>query len=321
MTDLLTVAPRASGGSFLGIPTSLDVGMVEADVAFLGVPNGCAYNIDEVSNDQSRAPTAIRHASELITTGWDRWDFDLGGLPLDGKPVRLIDYGDVPGNPGDSAVHSRRAEAAVRKILRSGALPVVFGGDHGITIPVLRAFDDCAPLTIVQIDAHIDWRAEKFGVTEGYSSPMRRASEMRHVAGMYQIGLRGQGSARTEEVEAARAYGSTLITAGEVHQFGADWVLDRIPAGENVYLTIDADAFDPSVMPGVAGPVPGGLTFNQVQSMIFGLVRKNKIVGMDLVEICPSRDVGQISAITAGRLILSFVGAATRAGYFDASFK
>jgi len=317
MVSFPTVEPRASARSFLELPIVLDLDTLDADMAFLGVPYGSPYNIDEVANDQSRAPTAIRQASELISTGWERWDFDLGGTPLDGRPVRLVDCGDVPGSASDPSAHSRRAEEAVRRILAAGTIPIVFGGDHGITIPVLRAFEGRGPITIVQIDAHIDWRAEKFGEPEGYSSPMRRASEMAHVSGMYQIGLRGQGSAREEEVLAARAYGAILITSSEVHRHGADWVLEQIPSGGEVYLTIDADVFDPSVMPGVAGPVPGGLTFYQVQTILFGLVSKTRVLGMDIVEIAPQRDVGSISAITAGRLALSFIGAAVRAGYFD----
>jgi agmatinase len=84
-------------------------------------------------------------------------------------------------------------------------MPIVLGGDHGIPIPVLRAFEGRGPITLVQIDQHIDWRDEVNGVREGLSSPIRRASEMSHIGEIFQIGLRATGSARTEEVEAARA--------------------------------------------------------------------------------------------------------------------
>ena len=94
-------------------------------------------------------------------------------------------------------------------------------------------------------------------------------------------------------------------------------VLDRIPAGGNYYLTIDADGLDPSIMPAVAAPVPGGLTFAQMHSMIHGLEARGRIVGMDIVEITPSRDVNEISAVTAGRLITNLIGAMARSGRFS----
>jgi agmatinase len=132
-----------------------------------------------------------------------------------------------------------------------------------------------------------------------------------------QIGLRAQGSGRPEELRAARAWGSELVTAYELHEVGMAAVLERIPDGGNYYLTIDADGLDPSVMPAVAGPAPGGVTFVQARQLIHGLVKKGRVVGMDIVEIQPEKDVNQISCITAGRLILNLIGSAIRAGYFD----
>jgi agmatinase len=139
---------------------------------------------------------------------------------------------------------------------------------------------------------------------------------MEHIGEIFQIGMRAQGSARQEEVDAARAYGAHIVTAYELHDTGMDAVLARIPDGGRYYITLDADGFDPSVMPAVAGPAPGGVTFHQARKLIHGLVRKGRVVGMDIVEITPSRDVNRISAITAGRLVVNLIGAAVRAGYF-----
>jgi agmatinase len=260
---------------------------------------------------------SVRQASDAISGGPNQWDFDLGGTVLDGRPVKLVDCGDVPGEARDLDGHYRRAEAAVRKILAAGALPVTIGGDHGVPIPVLRAFEGRGPITLVHIDAHLDWRDEVNGAREGYSSPIRRASEMDHVGEIYQIGLRCQGSARAEEVDAALSYGAQLVTAFELHDIGMDAVLARIPDGGDYYLTIDADGLDPSVMPAVAGPAPGGVTYHQTCKLIHGLVAKGRVVGMDIVEITPKRDLNAITSITAGRLILNLIGTAVRAGYFE----
>ncbi|CAJ0998177.1 N(1)-aminopropylagmatine ureohydrolase [Sodalis praecaptivus] len=96
-----------------------------------------------------------------------------------------------------------------------------------------------------------------------------------------------------------------------------DEVLKRIPDGGRYYLSIDADGLDPSIMPAVAGPAPGGVTFVQARKLIHGLVAKGRVVGMDIVEILPLRDIHQMSCMIAGRLILNLIGAAIRAGYFD----
>ncbi len=313
---MLTNPPRQAGNTFLGFPLCTELESLEADIAILGIPYGDPYRMSEVTNDQTNAPLAVRLESARLSRGLAHWDFDLGG-PLFGKhKFRVVDCGDIPANPADINGHYRLAEKAVRKILDRGAFPVVIGGDHGVPVPVFRAFDNHGPLTLVHIDAHIDWREEINGVREGYSSPIRRASELSHVQRIFQIGMRGQGSAREEEVKDALAYGAEIITAYEVHQKGMDAVLDRIPDNERYYLTIDADGLDPSVMPAVAAPAPGGLLFYQVRRLIHGLVGKGRLLGMDIVEITPQRDLNGITSLTAGQLILNYIGAAARAHYF-----
>lgn len=322
MTLPLTLAPDPGPAGFLGFPVVTDLDRLEAEIAILGIPHGAPYAMEEAANDQSRAPGAIRALSHQIGDGPDHWDFDLGGPLLDGREVRVVDCGDVAGDPFDLPGNIARAEAAARAILAAGAVPIVFGGDHGVSIPVFRAFeghrlDGSGPITLVHIDAHLDWREEVNGVREGYSSPIRRASELPWIAGIVQIGLRGTGSARAGEVRDARAYGAEIVTAYEVHERGMAAVLARVPDGGSYYISIDADGLDPAVMPGVAGPVPGGLTFAQVRSLIHGLVAKGRVVGMDLVEVAPARDLNGISCITAGRLAVNLIGAMVRADYFE----
>jgi agmatinase len=313
----LTAIVQVAHQTFLYSEPILELDQLKADIAFLGIPYGDAYTAAEIVNDPTNMPAAMRQVSDRIVRSLERYDFDLGGPLYDGKPVRAVDCGDVRADPADLKGHYVRAEAAVRKILAAGALPIAIGGDHGIPIPVLRAMDGEGPITLVQIDQHIDWRDHVNGVREGYSSPIRRASEMAHVGEIFQIGLRATGSARIEEVEAARAYGAHLITAYELHEAGMEAILDRIPAGGRYYLTVDLDGMDPSIAPAVAGPCPGGVTFVQARKLIRGLVKKGRVVGMDVVEITPRVDVNRITCITAGRLIVNLIGAAVRAGYFD----
>ncbi|WP_298954623.1 agmatinase [uncultured Methylobacterium sp.] len=314
----LTVPPRAPHQTFLYSPLATDLDALDAHVAFIGMPFGNAYEPHAVSNDQSRAPDAVRAVTDRVCRSLERYDFDVGGPIYDGRALKVVDVGNVAFDIHDHHGHFDRAEAAIRKILAAGAMPVTIGGDHGIPIPILRALDGEGPVTLIQIDAHIDWRDHVNGVRDGLSSPIRRASEMSHIGEIYQIGIRAQGSARPEEVEAARAYGAHIIPAFEVHDAGIDAIIDRIPDGGRYYLTIDADGMDPSVMPAVEGPAPGGLTFHQARKLIHALVRKGRLLGMDIVEITPSSDLNNITSIVAGRLIVNLIGAAVRAGYFDA---
>ncbi|MBZ9967352.1 agmatinase [Mesorhizobium sp. BR1-1-2] len=312
----LTTAPRGVFQTFMNFPLVEDLDTLKADVAIIGMPYGDPYTIDELINDQTNAPTAVRRASQRISQALDRYDFDIGGPVFDGKDIKVVDVGDVPGAAADHVGHYGRAEAAIRKIRAAGALPITIGGDHGIPIPIFRALDGEGPITLVQLDAHLDWRDNVNGVKEGYSSTIRRASEMAHIKDIFQVGVRGQGSARPEEVEAARAYGANIITTNEWQDIGTAALLKRIPDGGRYYLTIDADGLDPAVMPAVEGPQPGGVSYRQTIELIKGLVGKGRLVGMDIVEIAPARDVNEITSMTAGHIILNVIGAAVRAGYF-----
>jgi agmatinase len=321
MTDALTVRPRQTPATFLHSEYAPDLNGLRADIAYLGIPYGQAYNYDDIVNDQANGPTAMRAASNQIVRGLERYDFDLSGTLYNGLNIRAVDCGDVRADPTDRMGHVARSEEAVRKILAAGAMPIILGGDHAIPIPVLRAFGGATragdkPITLIQVDQHIDWRDEVNGVREGLSSPIRRASEMAHIGEIFQIGLRATGSARAEEVDAAQKYGAHLISAYELHDRGMEAILARIPDGGRYYLTVDMDGMDPSVAPAVNAPAPGGVSFPQARALIHGLVRKGQVVGMDVVEITPKHDVNRITCITAGRLIVNLVGQAVRAGYF-----
>ncbi len=313
----LTVPPRGVFTTFMDFPFVHDLDRLDAHFAIIGMPYGDPYSIVEVTNDQTNAPTAVRRASARVSRGLERWDFDIGGTLFDGRIINVVDVGDVPGEARDLSDHYRRAEAAIRKILKAGAVPITIGGDHGVPIPIFRALDNHGPVTLVHLDAHLDWRDEVNGAKEGYSSTIRRASEMNHIHDIFQLGIRGQGSARAEEVEAARRYGANIITSRELHREGIETILARIPDNGRYYISIDADGLDPAVIPAVAAPQPGGITYPQTIDIIQGLCRKGRVLGLDFVELTPAFDVNEISSITAGHIILNFIGAAVRAGYFN----
>ncbi|WP_120502383.1 agmatinase [Roseovarius sp. EL26] len=320
MSEKLVKRPSQGPSTYMGFPFEGDLDNLSADIAILGIPFGMPYSPDAMANDQSFAPDALRHDISEADAFYDlnHYDFDVGGPLLDNRDIKVVDCGNVVADMGDHAAHYRNAEAAVRKIMKSGSTLISIGGDHGIPIPILRGMEELGEkITLVQVDAHIDWRDDVNGETNGYSSPIRRASEMDWIGDIVQIGIRGTGSARTGEVELAKSYGADIITAYEMHDMGMQAVLDRIPDGGPYYLTVDADGLDPTIMPAVITQAPGGLSWVQMHKLIHGLVNKGRVVGMDLVEIAPSKDVGNTTMVHARRLINNFIGATVRANYYE----
>ncbi|MEO8511631.1 MAG: arginase family protein [Chloroflexota bacterium] len=288
--------------SFLGLPVaSLD--RLEADVAILGIPHGTPYPRPGLSAGCAGAPSAIRQRAARMTRFSDHHDFDSEG-PMLPTELRIVDCGDVPGTVDDPAGNRARAESAVRAVLAAGTLPIFLGGDDSTPIPVLAAFAEAGPLTVLQVDAHLDFRDEVQGERLGYSSPMRRASEMPHVAGIVQVGLRGAGSARSSDVADARAAGNLLVTARELRRRGVPWLLDQLPA-QRTFISLDLDGLDPSVCPGVSAFAPGGLSYDEAWDIVSGVARSGRLAGMIVTELLPERDVNELSALVAARLVLA----------------
>jgi agmatinase len=303
--------------AFADWPVELDPLAWRADVALIGVTHSEPYADDEQPNDQTRAPDAVRAQSDLFSYGGpSHFDFDLDSDLDSILPARCIDCGNAVRDGEDYDHYAASVTAYLARLWRGGTQVFVLGGDHGVTIPVLDALEVLgAPVYVVHIDAHLDWREEVGGIRRGYSSPLRWASTRPWIAGMTQIGLRGTGSARRGEVAAARAYGSQLFTAARVHAEGIEPVLAAIPDELPLYVTIDADGLDPTIMPGVMAPAPGGLKFEQVAPLLQRLARRQRIVGLDIVEIAPRFDASNgITCITAGRLVISALGASWAAG-------
>jgi agmatinase len=307
MTNLQTLAPERP---FLDWPVATDVGGWNAKVALLGIRHSEPYAHDPFPNDQARAPGAIRARSESFCYNPAHWDFDVGTDLASNLPSH-VDMGDVAFDGGDYGAYAAAITARARHLWKRASQLVVLGGDHGVTIPVVDALDAVGePVHILHIDAHLDWREEVGGVRRGYSSPLQWASKVKAVSGMTQIGLRAIGSARAREVQAARAFGSQLFGAEQIHAEGMDPVLATIPDGRPVYLTIDADGLDPTEMPAVMAPTPGGIYFRQLAPLLRTVARRNRIVGMDIVEIAPSYDFANgLTCVMAGRLILNVLAA------------
>ncbi|MCG8505851.1 MAG: agmatinase [Sphingomonadales bacterium] len=292
--------------TFAKQPAALDWDAIDADVAIFGAP----YDMGTQYRAGARfGPRAIREASTLFSFGHSgAYDFEDDAVYLPVDKVRLVDIGDADIIHTDTIQSHANIELGVRKILAAGALPVVLGGDHAIHIPCIKAFNDQPPVHLVHIDAHLDFVDTRHGVRYGHGNPIRRASEMKHVSGITQLGIRNVSSSNKSDYEAARKAGSDILSVRQIRELGTAAVLERIPAGARYYVTLDIDAFDPSIAPGTGTPSHGGFLYYEILEFFQGLVKRGDIVGIDVCEVAPDYDLSGTTAFLAAQLLLNVLG-------------
>ena len=257
-------------------------------------------------------PRGVREASTLFSFGHDgAYDFEDDITYLPNGQVRMVDMGDADIVHTDTEKSHSNIEHGVRQALRAGALPVVIGGDHSVNIPCIRAFDHQDPIHLVQIDAHLDFVDERHGVRHGHGNPIRRASEQPYIHGITQVGIRNVSSSNRQDYAAARTTGSSIFSVRHMRQGGQQPILDTIPQDAQVYLTIDIDAFDPSIAPGTGTPSHGGFLYYEVLELLKELCQKHRIIGIDLVEVAPDYDPSDSTSFLAAQLLLNIIGAIT----------
>ena len=282
-----------------------DWSQINADVAVLGAP----FDFGTQWRAGARfGPRGIRDASTLFSFGhsgaYDHED-DVTYLSED---VKIVDIGDADIIHTDTIESHKNIEKGVRSILKAGALPVVLGGDHSVNIPCVNAFSDSGPIHILQIDAHLDFVDERHGVKYGHGNPMRRAAEKSYVTGLTQVGIRNVSSTSKEGYEDAKAMNSDILSVRQTRKIGPKNLVGRIPKDSNVYVTIDIDAFCPSIAPGTGTPSQGGFLYYEVLEILQHLSKQNKVVGIDLVEVAPDYDHSGSTTILAAQILLNFLG-------------
>lgn len=301
--SLDTTAPAPA---FFGART--DLPLSDARIVLFGAPHGTPY--PEFSNEALAGTAATLRRALNHDAGWaHHWDFDLGRPLDDDGTLAFLDAGDLKTAAQDGPGNREKIRAATGAVLEAGAVPIMIGGDDSVPIPFIEALAPLGPLTIVQVDAHIDWRDERRGERYGFSSTMRRASEMAHVERIVQVGIRGLGSAMQEEVQIAETWGAEIVTAREIHRHGIEAALEHVPSGANCLITLDCDALDPSIMKAVVAPTPGGLSYTQAIELIHGVADKARLRAFDMIEFIPERDPDGLSALTAARVVVNAVGA------------
>ncbi|MFD1344762.1 agmatinase [Litorisediminicola beolgyonensis] len=291
--------------TFAKAPHQPDWSALDCDAAILGAP------FDAGTQWRAGArfgPRAVREASTLFSFGhagaYDHED-DVTYL---GPETRLLDMGDADIIHTDTEGSHRNIEAGVRAALAAKALPVVIGGDHSVNIPCLRAFDTEGPIHVLQIDAHLDFVDERHGVRHGHGNPMRRAAEHPYVTGLTQLGIRNVSSTAREGYEDARRMGSDILSVRQTRALTPEAIAARIPAGARVYVTLDIDAFCPSIAPGTGTPSHGGFLYYEVLEILQAVARRHEVVGIDLVEVAPDYDPTGSTAILAAQVLMNLLG-------------
>ena len=262
------------------------------DVAVVGVP----YDLATSNRPGARfGPGAVRRASAQLAWGevWP-WGFD----PF--ERLAVADRGDVAYAWGQSDEMLENVQAEARGILEAGCSLLALGGDHFVTLPLLRAHAQVhGPLALLHFDAHTDTGA---GETYDHGTMFRHAKREGLIdpEGSVQIGNRTAH-------DAAQAF--NILDAPWVHAYGAAAAAEeivRLTAGRKVYLTFDIDCLDPAFAPGTGTPVVGGLSTAQALAILRGL-RDLDLVGMDVVEVAPIYDVGEVTALAAATLALEYL--------------
>ena len=281
-----------------------DWSKLDADVAIIGAP----FDFGAQYRSGARfGPRSIREASTLFSFGHaGAYDHEDDATYL-GEDVRIVDMGDADIIHTDTIQSHANIEKAVRAALNSGALPVTIGGDHSINIPCINAFSDQGDFHILQIDAHLDFVNERHGVRFGHGNPMRRAAEKTYVTGLSQFGIRNVSSTARVGYEDARKMGSDILSVRQIREMGPKKATKRIPKGK-LYVTIDIDAFCPSIAPGTGTPSHGGFLYYDVLEILQEVSKNNEIIGIDLVEVAPAYDPSEGTAILAAQLLLNFLG-------------
>jgi len=294
-------SPRFSGiKTFMRLPYSEDVS--GADFAVIGVPfdTGSTYRIGA-----RFGPQAIRNISAILRSHHIKLDLSVFDY------CSGVDYGDLPVNPGYIEDSYEEIEKNLLPIIEHGAIPILMGGDHSVTLPELRAIaKKHGPVALVQFDAHLDTGDEYFGKRYNHGTVFRRAVEENLIIPGHsiQVGIRGSVYSK-EDLEGSRALGLELIPAFQCREIGLEKVIQRIHkrvGKQNVFVTFDIDFVDPAYAPGTGTIEVGGFTSWEALQVVGGLDGMN-FVGFDLVEVLPAYDPVEITAALGATIMFEFI--------------
>lgn len=294
-------SPRFTGPfTFARLPYSRD--LEDLDAVFLGIP----FDGGVVFRPGARfGPAAVRQASLLLRL----YNPYLKVRPFD--ILNVADYGDISVVPNSIEMTYQRISEEVGRILDADVTPIICGGDHSITLPILRAFSKkYGEVNLIHVDAHLDMVDSHFSHKFTHGTVFKRAIEEKLIAPENSVHIAIRGSLFSEhELMEARDLGFKVITMTEIEEKGLDPICREIKYGlmrKKVYLSFDIDACDPSCAPGTGTPEIGGLTPREALRLIHSFEGID-LIGFDMVEVSPLYDHGEITAFLASNLIFEML--------------
>lgn len=298
---------RKLSATFYGVPFVEKIEQLNAQVAFVGVP----FDLGTTFRPGARfGPQGLRRAAR---GGYDAktlpgyYDYEEGERYL--KGVTMADVGDVAIMPADFMPNFDRITGELKKVVAKQAMPVILGGDHSITFPVMRAFEGIKDkIYIIHFDSHLDFSDGRGAVRLAHGNPLRRSIELPWIGGLTSLGIRGMAG-NTKTYEEGQKMGVQVIPALKMIKMGIKEAIASIPKRENYYITFDVDVIDPSLSPATGTPVPGGFTYYQAKEALQEIAKKGKIVGFEFVEVAPEYDFAETTSRLSARLMLDFLAA------------
>ena len=299
------VDPRESP-RFSGIKTFMRLPCVKTtegvDIAIVGVPfdTGASYRVGA-----RFGPEAIRNVSALLRHHNEVLDVSIF------EHCSVVDWGDLPVNPGYVEDSYQMIEDGLLPILEGGVIPILLGGDHSVTLPELRAMNKVhGQVALIQFDSHTDTGDKRFGRKYTHGTPFRRAveEELLLVDHSIQVCMRGSTYSR-DSLADARKLGFEVVTSVEAQEQGIGELIQRIVnrvGNEKVFVTFDIDFVDPAFAPGTGTPEVGGFTSREALQVVRGLKGLN-LIGFDLVEVLPQYDPSQVTALLGANIVYEFV--------------
>ncbi len=310
---LIWPSPR----TFFGTPRCEDIDALDAEVAFVGVPYDAGTIQPFIRTGQFAGPASARQngiftfdyswppnrPSDKGAFGW----FDIEDRKDHLQGVTMADCGDVAIAGAQIEENLDRITEVAKRIAARDSLVVAVGGDHSISFPVGRGMERFGPVDVVHFDAHADFEDEIFGARYTHGSNLRRLSELPFVRNVTAVGLR---AVYRSEYDGLVDYGAGILTSRDVLEEGAREAIERVvPAADRLYVSIDIDVLDLSIVPGTTLPEPGGLPYRALRKALEAVAKKGKVVGFDIVELNPPHDFAAATSRVTAWLITHFLSA------------
>jgi agmatinase len=296
--------PFAGIPSFLRVPIATDLSRLDADIAVVGIPTdeGSPFLPGSRLGPRGIREHSLRFGPDGFYDQRDGRDYLVEEL----QAGLIADTGDVDVVTTAVELTFDNVTARLGGILETGALPVVIGGDHSISYPVVRAFQQ--PVHVVHFDAHIDYSPFQHGFTYTNTHAFRHIRRLDHVKSLTQVGIRSLRNSRVAVTDSIDD-GNSVLGMEAFRDMGSGGIAESLPKDAPVYVSIDIDVLDLSLVPGCVSAEPDGLMYAELRDALVALAEHTEVVGFDLVEVNPLLDVGTgVTSYLAAHTMIEFLG-------------